>query len=179
MVVGAEKYALETNSFESESRYAFLHQSAMVSARPMRRYKYVSWHVRRQVWCIQRRGWHVQHTSKCQHTAAKFAAQAFGLQVQDLDLRRLRAAKAKSQVLPKRSKYLHVVWHARRYSWYAQTSNKFYGSFATEELAAKALVHASCASSLHELRRCKPLHRGKPRLTLQGPPKTQRWTLNS
>jgi len=139
-------------------------------AKPARCYKFVSWHTRRNVWVVQRRGCPAGLSSKCQHEAAKMAAKAFGLQVADLELRKIRAKAINTQPKPKQSKYLHVHWHARRCRWYVHVGRRFLGSFATERHAVSAVVKAGHASSAKELRLHKPVRAWRPRLTTKSSP---------
>jgi len=98
------------------------------------------------------------------------AAKAFGLQVADLDLRKIRAKATNTQPKPKQSKYLHVHWHARRCRWYVHVGRRFLGSFATERHAVSAVVKAGHASSAKELRLHKPVRAWRPRLTTKSSP---------
>jgi len=98
------------------------------------------------------------------------AAKAFGLQVADLELRKIRAKAINTQPKPKQSKYLHVHWHARRCRWYVHVGRRFLGSFATERHAVSAVVKAGHASSAKELRLHKPVRAWRPRLTTKSSP---------
>ena len=98
------------------------------------------------------------------------AAKAFGLQVAELDLRKIRAKANNTEPKPKQSKYLHVHWHARRCRWYAQVASRFLGSFTTERHAMSAVVKAGHASSAKELRLHKPRRAWRPRLPTKSSP---------
>jgi hypothetical protein len=93
---------------------------------------------------------------KDQHEAAKLAAKEFGVSTDSLKL----ATKASASHA--KSKYQYVNFHARRGCWFAQARGKWIGTYATEHLAALAVVKAGLAKSTEQLVKNKD-KRGQPR----------------
>jgi hypothetical protein len=122
---------------------------------PSRLYTHVSFNQKSSTWVVQRNQKFIcSHPD--QHEAAKMAATEFGVTRKSLLLENANQSPAKHR----RSVYKHVCFHARRRVWYAQTRQRWLGTFDTEIAAAKAIVNANLAKSVHELRRTKCCNAG-------------------
>jgi hypothetical protein len=122
---------------------------------PSRLYTHVSFNQKSSTWVVQRNQKFIcSHPD--QHEAAKMAAAEFGVTRKSLLLENANQSPAKHR----RSVYKHVCFHARRGVWYAQTRQRWLGTFDTEIAAAKAIVNANLANSVHELRRTKSCSTG-------------------
>jgi hypothetical protein len=122
---------------------------------PSRLYTHVTFNQRSSTWVVQRNQKFIcSHPD--QHAAAKMAAKEFGVTRKSLLLENANQSPAKY----KRSVYKYVCFHARRRVWYAQTRQGWLGTFDTEIAAAKAIVNANLAKSVHELRRTKCCNTG-------------------
>jgi hypothetical protein len=124
-----------------------------------RLYKYISWHTSSGCWVARGRlpgdpspGSHAE-----QIEAAKLAARARGMPLQDLKLQLKVSPKA-----PPRQ-YRNITWHIRSRTWVAQCHGHFLGSSTKQEEAAKVAattlgVHTSALRLHHDVVQQGPLN---------------------
>lgn len=116
--------------------------------RPKRLFRWVHYHSKSKTWVVQRRGFAAPGSSKCQLQAAKLAASAFGMSVQQLRLRAPQQATGS----PQTRRFLYVHYHKRDKAWVVQRRGSKWTQTHGSQLEAAKLAAKVFKTTISDLR---------------------------